>query len=225
MFITYEQLKKINPKGVESLMRGFVDTFNKYATNYGITTPNRIQDFISQVSHECDGFKTSKEYASGAAYEGRKDLGNKYAGDGVKFKGRGFIQTTGRANYADTSKGLYNDPNILISNPKKLENPVDATLSAMYYWKRKGLNEISDKPADWTITITTKKGKKIKMNKFQYITYKINGGFNGLKQREGYLAKAKQILTNVVDVAKNNSGNLIITIGLFAGIAYLWHRS
>ena len=55
-----------------------------------------------------------EEYASGSAYEGRKTLGNTQPGDGVRFKGRGFVQITGRRNYTDWSKRLGVD---LIGKP------------------------------------------------------------------------------------------------------------
>src|SRR5215469_9026868 len=65
---------------------------------YEINTPLRVAHFIAQTCHESDGYCTTEEYASGAAYEGRRDLGNTEPGDGRLFKGRGLIQLTGRAN-------------------------------------------------------------------------------------------------------------------------------
>lgn len=69
---------------------------------------------LGTAYHESDRFKTMEEYASGAAYEGRQSLGNTQKGDGVRFKGRGFVQITGRRNYTDHSKRLGVD---LVSNP------------------------------------------------------------------------------------------------------------
>ena len=81
---------------------------------YGDGDDRKLAYVLATAFHECDRFRTMEEYASGSAYEGRKDLGNTEAGDGRKFKGRGFVQLTGRANYADWSKRLDMD---LLANP------------------------------------------------------------------------------------------------------------
>lgn len=153
---------------------------NKYAqplsdtmVRYEINTPKRIQHFLSQVLHESMNLYYVKEIASGKAYEGRKDLGNINAGDGVRYKGRGFIQITGRANYASLSKDLGVD---FISNPELLETPEYAALSAGWFWNKKGLNKLADK--DDAIGIT-----KI-----------INGGKTGLTDRLKKLSIVKSVV-------------------------------
>lgn len=229
--LSYDLIKKIVPSIKVAYLKPFVDTFNANSEKYGITSQRRFAAFISQVAHESDGFKTTKEYASGAAYEGRKDLGNIYKGDGVRFKGRGFIETTGRTNYGDTSNHLFGDKNKLLKNPELLEDPINATLSAMYFWKKHGLNEIADKPDNWTIK-TKKKGT---LNKFQYVTYIVNGGQNGLTQRAGYWEKAKTLLgaaanvvsdgaTAVAKKAKDNTGLVLLFVGVGAAY-YIWHSN
>lgn len=83
----------------------------------------KLAYILATAFHEADRFRTMEEYASGAAYEGRKDLGNTQAGDGKRFKGRGFVQITGRRNYADWSERLGED---LIVSPDKAKDPAIA---------------------------------------------------------------------------------------------------
>jgi predicted chitinase len=90
--------------------------------------------FMAQTAHETDYFKTLSEYSSGEQYEGRKDLGNIYKGDGVKYKGRGFIQITGRYNYTQAAKDLGID---LVKHPELAERPDVAAKVTWWYWKNR----------------------------------------------------------------------------------------
>src|SRR6476659_1027467 len=87
---------------------------------YEINTRLRIAHFLGQTCHESAGFRTTEEFASGAAYEGRRDLGNIKLHDGTRFKGRGLLQLTGRANYRDYGKALGVK---LDSNPDLASDP------------------------------------------------------------------------------------------------------
>jgi putative chitinase len=148
---------------------------------YEINTPLRVAHFLAQTCHESDGFCTTEEYASGAAYEGRRDLGNTEPGDGRKFKGRGLIQLTGRANYAAAGKRLQLD---LINSPDLAAVPATSVLTACDYWRQREINPHCDQ--DDIIGVT-----RI-----------INGGLNGIDSRRAYLAKAK------IAVAKLQAGQL-----------------
>ena len=124
--------------------------------------------FMAQVAHESDGFNTTKEYASGAAYEGRKDLGNTQKGDGKRYKGRGYIQLTGRSNYDKAGKALGLD---LVGNPSLAEDPKVAADVSLWFWK----TQVKPQVPDFLDT--------------ERVTKVVNGGFNGLSDRKSYLEK------------------------------------
>ena len=96
----------------------FCEPLNNAMEKYSINTLLREAAFLAQVGHESGRLFYVKEIASGKAYEGRKDLGNTKVGDGVKFKGRGLIQITGRTNYKQCGTDLKLD---LLTHPELLE--------------------------------------------------------------------------------------------------------
>ncbi len=154
---------------------------------YDIGTPLRIAHFMGQVTHECAGFRTTQEFASGAAYEGRRDLGNTQAGDGRRFKGRGLLQLTGRANYKTYGEALGID---LVNQPERAAEPVLSLVIACEYWTRRAINKAAD--ADDLVAATRL----------------VNGGQNGLDERGAYLRKAKAALAEMraVVVAAQEGG-------------------
>lgn len=133
--------KACGAKAKPVVVQGIVDN-QKWLADGGIDTPARVAEFLAQACLETDYFKVLEEYASGAGYEGRKDLGNVYAGDGKKFKGRGIFQCTGRANYATYGKRLGLD---LLKEPALAERPDISVRIAVMYWNDKGLNAYADK--------------------------------------------------------------------------------
>lgn len=115
---------------------------NVHFRSYGILdTGLRLAHFMGQCGHESGGFRYMEEIASGAAYEGRADLGNTQPGDGRRYKGRGPIQTTGRANYRRDGRTLGID---LESNPQLLAIPSLGLLASTLFWSRMGLNAYAD---------------------------------------------------------------------------------
>jgi putative chitinase len=189
MKITSHQLKAIAPHASMDSVLLYSAVLSEAVDKWEINTPQRLQAFLAQLAHESGYFRYIREIASGNAYEGRKDLGNIYPGDGKKFKGRGLIQITGRNNYLACSMALFGD-NRLLKNPDILATPQYAVESACWFWKKTGLNEIADKPDTWT----KKVGEKT-YTKFQWITRKINGGLNGISDREELYERAKKFLT------------------------------
>lgn len=144
----------------------------EYAYNHAVKNGlegTELAAYMAQLEHESHGFRRTEEYASGAAYEDRKDLGNTQKGDGKKYKGRGYIQLTGRANYAEAGKDLGYD---LIGDPKQIQkNKKIAADVSLWFWK----NKVRPKVEDWSDT--------------RKVTYLINGGYNGLKDRKSNFSK------------------------------------
>lgn len=168
-------LKALAPRAPQARLNEISDWINQYAEEFGITTPQRLAAFVAQACHESDGFQALKEYASGKAYEGRRDLGNRFPGDGVRFKGRGIFQITGRANYEKYSKRIFGDTR-LIANPSILEQPQYAVLSAFHFWKDRNLNSLADNMS------------------FDAITKRVNGGQRGRVERQKYFRLALGML-------------------------------
>jgi len=176
MPITQHQLLQILPNAGR-YAGVFVSALNTAMGRYGIVGSTRVAAFIAQVGHESGQLRYVREIwgptAQQIAYEGRADLGNTEKGDGSRYRGRGLIQTTGRANYETCGEALGLD---LISHPEQLELPQHAAMSAAWFWSTKGLNTLADR------------------GEFVKITRRINGGLNGLEDRLQLWDKAKKVL-------------------------------
>lgn len=170
--ITTDELAKIMQCPLARASK-WVTAINHTMNKYSINTPLRQAHFLAQVGHESGRLIYVRELASGKAYEGRKDLGNIVAGDGVRYKGRGLIQITGRANYQAITNDLGID---FIKHPEFLETAENAALSAGWFWNRHKLNEKAD------------------LDLLTQITKKINGGTNGLQDRLLLLGLAKHTI-------------------------------
>ncbi len=174
--ITLDQLKKIIPYAGQRA-GVYLVPLNEAMAEFGIDTSAREAAFLAQIAHESGSLHYVREIADGNAYEGRTDLGNVEPGDGVRFKGRGLIQITGRANYKACSKALYGDEEVLVINPELLEHVVPACRSAAWFWWARGLNSMAD------------------ADDFKKITRVINGGFHGYDERLTYYQRARTVLS------------------------------
>lgn len=165
MELTIADLLSIAPEANAEIIASLIGPLNTYLPAYGINTPHRVAMFIAQWGEETDGFQTLEEYASGVAYNGRKDLGNVEPGDGPRFKGRGLPMLTGRTNYQIYGTLVGVD---LVANPDQAADPVLSVRIACLFWQRHGLNAWAD------------------AGNVRQATYLINGGENGLSRRETY---------------------------------------
>jgi putative chitinase len=161
--VTHPVLKLEKLKGIipDNVISQIPDT----AARFNITTNLRLAHFLSQCAHESGNFKWVVEFASGKAYEGRKDLGNTQPGDGVKFKGRGYIQLTGRANYDKFSKFVNED---CVSNPDLVSTKYPM-LSAAYFFDKNNLWKICDLGSTDDVV--------------EKVSRRVNGGLNGYIDR------------------------------------------
>lgn len=205
MIIVESQIRRIMPNVKEARVKEFVKCFNEWSDRFGISTPLRFVHFIAQIAHESGEFKsmeenlnysadgllrvfpkyftkeTAAQYArkpekiANKVYANRMGNGNEASGDGWRFKGRGAIGTTGRDNYkayAD-SEFCVGD---LMNHPEWLAQSPGCYKSAMYFWWKNGLNQIAD--TDDVVKVTKR----------------VNGGTNGLAQRQYYYRMAKRVM-------------------------------
>lgn len=183
MNISLGQLKKIIPYA-GSKAGVFLGPLNEAMVEFSIDTPARQAAFLAQVAHESGSFRYPAEIAGGSAYEGRADLGNTEPGDGCRFKGRGLIQITGRANYASCSTALYGDPKVLLAHPEMLEGVIPACRSAGWFWWAHGLNKWADAGDFDGLSDVINRGHKTK----------AIGDANGYAERLAFFNIAKKVI-------------------------------
>ena len=172
--ITTDLLRRIMPEsGPRAAL--FTVPLVTAAAEFDINTAERVAAWLAQLAHESGQLRYVREIASGEAYERRRDLGNTQPGDGVRFRGRGLIQITGRANYEQLRVALGLD---CVAHPEILEDPHNAARVSGWFWKGRGLNELAD-------------GGTVNFTK---ITRRINGGTNGLADREMFYSRARAAL-------------------------------
>lgn len=182
--VTQADIIKLAKNPNTSFLPGLVAGFQAELPRYEINNPLRVSHFMAQCAHESANFRYLTELGSDSyfqRYEGRTGLGNTQPGDGARYKGRGIIQLTGRANYTRYGSLLGLD---LVNNPDLAAKPENSVKIACEFWKQQTqharmtgvtMNQLADRD-----DITT-------------ITLRINGGLNGLTDRQAKLALAKTI--------------------------------
>lgn len=154
---------------------------NVHFRTYGILdTGLRLAHFMGQCAHESGGFIYMEEIASGAAYEGRRDLGNTQPGDGRRYKGRGPIQLTGRANARFYGRKCGID---FENRPDLMAVPSIGILTACMYWDQNGLNAYADRDEGTAIGNGVNRGNP-----------KSSHQPNGTADRTARTAKAKALI-------------------------------
>ncbi len=182
--LTAEQLQSIMPAVPAGKRDALLPFLQAAMAEFAIEAPARAAAFVAQLAHESGQLRFMEEIWGPTEAQRRyeptstlaTDLGNSEVGDGKRFKGRGPIQITGRANYRRFGDLLGTD---LISDPAQAARPEIAFRIAGLFWSKKGLNELADRATP---------------EAFRQITKRINGGINGLEDRQKFYAVACNVL-------------------------------
>jgi putative chitinase len=182
--VTTDQLRSIVPRLPAAKRELFFPFLQSAMEEFAINTPAREAAFVAQLAHESGQLRFMEEIWGPTDAQRRYEpastlatrLGNMEAGDGKRFKGRGPIQITGRANYRQFGDLLGLD---LLGSPEQAAVPDVAFRIAALFWAKNGLNEVADRPT---------------ADAFKQITRRINGGFNGLEERQHFYATACSVL-------------------------------
>src|ERR1700704_866873 len=182
--LTAEQLRSIMPRLSDKRNGELLPFLTAAMAEFAIEAPARAAAFLAQLAHESGQFRFMEEIWGPTDAQRRyepvtklsQDLGNTDVGDGRRFKGRGPIQLTGRANYQRFGDLLSVD---LLGDPPRAANPDVTFRVAGLFWSKKGLNELAD--------VATP-------DAFKEITRRINGGTNGLAERQAFYAVARKVL-------------------------------
>ncbi|CAK0771379.1 putative chitinase [Gammaproteobacteria bacterium] len=212
--ITEKQLFDIMPRANTEV---WLPVLNNVMSKFGINTPSRESAFLAQIAHEsfelnrlvenlsytaervsivwpkrfptiesATPYARNPEKLANRVYSNRLGNGDVESGDGWLYRGRGIFQLTGRGNYRAASKALGFDFEL---NPKLVEYPEYAGLTAGWYWQSNGLNELADDG-----------NNENDDSDFTKISIKINGGFIGLESRRSYYRRARSVLCCIQSV-------------------------
>lgn len=186
--LTDEQLRQIMPHCPDPVVRA--DGLAAAMLEFEIDMVTRGAAWLAQLAHESSELRLLLESADGLAYEGRTDLGNIQKGDGPRFKGRGYMQHTGRKNYDLLGRALGLD---LLLYPELLEQPLVAARAAGWFWTvGAGLN--LSKAARERVGYGCNLNNVSDRLDFEATCLAINGGWNGLAQRMTYYHRGLEVL-------------------------------
>lgn len=179
--LTDSQLMRIMPHLKAERAALMLPHLNATMARCEVNTLLRTAAFVAQLAHESGEFRFMEEIWGPTAQQRRydppdrlaRDLGNTQAGDGKRYKGRGPIQITGRANYKRFGELLGLD---LVGQPELASQPGVGFLLSGMFWVSRGLNEFAD------------------AQDFVKITKRINGGTTGLADRQAFYERAKAVL-------------------------------
>ena len=178
--VTQAQLARMWSGAPSRATPSVVTDFNRAFQAFGITTPGRIRHFFAQITLESGQGRWVQEIwgpsAAQKRYEGRADLGNTQAGDGYLFRGGGYIQLTGRDNY-QAFADYINDPRVMVEGAPYVGRLYPA-VAAGFWWHRANMNDLVDREPT-----------------VQEVTRRVNGGTNGLAEREAYYQRALGVWT------------------------------
>ena len=185
--IKIEQLNQLMPAAPSATLAASIEPLNNACIEFQINTPQRITAFLAQLAHESGELRWMNEIWGPTEAQHRYEppsklaarLGNTQPGDGKRYRGRGPIQLTGRANYKIAGAALALP---LEDNPDLVATPAVGIRVAGWFWHSKGLNAMADQ------------------NNFLGITRRINGGTNGLADRTKYWERAKTIWKDEIKV-------------------------
>lgn len=201
--ISEQEFKLIIPDVNWKYAQSYVSMFDTVLPRYAINTSLRKAHFLAQVAHESGGFKFVSENLNYSAkalygvfrkyfptlavaetyarqpekiankvYADRMSNGNEASGDGWKYRGRGLIQLTGKDNYSKFSRDTHQD---FIANPDLVATSEWALASACWFWKQRDINRYAD------------------ADDIHMVTKKINGGYNGIENRQHFLDEFKKL--------------------------------
>lgn len=172
-----------------------VGPLNAAMEEFEINTPARQAHFLAQLAHESGCFRYMRELASGEDYEGREDLGNTELGDGHRFRGWGWMQTTGRKNTRIVSMALFGDDR-LVRNPMLIDPPtvVLSARAAGHFWTVGAGQNLSKRAIAHGVPIGVNLNDLADAGDVEGITYAVNGWLNGYEDRRAFLVRGQAAL-------------------------------